>query len=54
VGWLGAVLVIIALASIGLSSQEERTVRGAYPSPLVHSILAVVLLTVATALATLR
>jgi hypothetical protein len=30
VGWLGAVLVFIALASLGLSSQDERTVRGAY------------------------
>jgi hypothetical protein len=30
VGWLGAALVFIALAAIGLSSQDERTVRGAY------------------------
>ncbi len=30
VGWLGAVLVFIALASIGLRSQDERMVRGAY------------------------
>ena len=30
VGWLGAVLVFIAVAALGLSSQDERTVRGAY------------------------
>src|ERR687896_1278610 len=30
VGWVGAALVFLALAAIGLSSQEERTVRGAY------------------------
>ena len=30
VGWLGAVLVFVALAAIGLISQDERTVRGAY------------------------
>ena len=30
VGWVGAVLVFIALAGIGLTSQDERTVRGAY------------------------
>jgi hypothetical protein len=30
VGWLGAVLVFIALASIGVTSQDERMVRGAY------------------------
>lgn len=30
VGWIGAVLVFLALAAIGLSSQDERTVRGAY------------------------
>lgn len=30
VGWLGAVLVFVALAAIGLSSEDERTVRGAY------------------------
>ena len=30
VGWVGAVLVFLALAAIGLSSQDERTVRGAY------------------------
>ena len=29
-GWLGAVLVFLALAAIGLTSQDERTVRGAY------------------------
>ena len=30
VGWLGAVLVFFALAVIGLSSDNEATVRGAY------------------------
>lgn len=30
VGWIGAVLVFLALAAIGLTSQDERTVRGAY------------------------
>jgi hypothetical protein len=30
VGWIGAVLVFLALAAIGLSSENERTVRGAY------------------------
>lgn len=30
VGWLGAVVVFIALAVIGLTSQDARTVRGAY------------------------
>ena len=30
VGWIGAVLVFLTLAAIGLSSQDERTVRGAY------------------------
>jgi hypothetical protein len=30
VGWIGAVLVFLALAAIGLSSQDERMVRGAY------------------------
>jgi hypothetical protein len=30
VGWIGAVLVFLALAAIGLSSQDERTVRGTY------------------------
>lgn len=29
-GWVGAVLVFLALAAIGLTSQDERTVRGAY------------------------
>jgi hypothetical protein len=29
-GWIGAVLVFLALALIGLTSQDERTVRGAY------------------------
>lgn len=30
VGWMGAVLVFLALAAIGLTSQNEHTVRGAY------------------------
>jgi hypothetical protein len=30
VGWVGAVLVFLALAAIGLTSEDERTVRGAY------------------------
>jgi hypothetical protein len=30
VGWIGAALVFLTLAAIGLSSQDERTVRGAY------------------------
>lgn len=30
VGWVGAVFVFLALATIGLMSQDERTVRGAY------------------------
>ena len=30
VGWVGAVLVFLALAAIGLTSQDENTVRGAY------------------------
>ena len=30
VGWVGAVFVFVALAAIGLTSQDERTVRGAY------------------------
>lgn len=30
VGWIGAVLVFLALAVIGLTSHEERAVRGAY------------------------
>jgi hypothetical protein len=29
-GWIGAVLVFLALASIALISEDERTVRGAY------------------------
>jgi hypothetical protein len=29
-GWVGAVLVFLALASIALVSEDERTVRGAY------------------------
>lgn len=30
VGWAGAVFAFAAIAAIGLSSQDERTVRGAY------------------------
>jgi acid phosphatase family membrane protein YuiD len=30
VGWVGAVLVFLALAAIGLTSGDQRTVRGAY------------------------
>lgn len=30
VGWIGAVLVFLALAAIGVTSQDERTVRGVY------------------------
>ncbi len=30
VGWLGAVVVFLALASVGLTSQDAQTVRGAY------------------------
>ncbi len=30
VGWLGAVAGFLALAVVGLSSQDDRTVRGAY------------------------
>ena len=30
VGWLGAVVVFLALAVIGLSSQDAQTVRGTY------------------------
>lgn len=30
VGWIGAVVVFLALAIIGLTSQDDRTVRGAY------------------------
>ena len=30
VGWIGAVFVFLAVAVIGLTSQDERTVRGAY------------------------
>lgn len=30
VGWVGAVLVFLALALIAMTSQDERTVRGAY------------------------
>ena len=30
VGWIGAVLVFLTMAAIGLSSQDERIVRGAY------------------------
>ena len=30
VGWLGAVLVFVAMAGVGLTSRDEATVRGAY------------------------
>ena len=30
VGWIGAVLVFLALAVIAVTSEDERTVRGAY------------------------
>jgi uncharacterized membrane protein len=30
VGWVGAVIVFLALAQIGLTSQDPQTVRGAY------------------------
>ena len=30
VGWLGALIAFLALAVIGLTSPDERTVRGAY------------------------
>src|SRR5262245_41940226 len=30
VGWMGAVLVFLGLSAIALSTQDERTVRGAY------------------------
>jgi hypothetical protein len=30
VGWLGAVMVFLALAAIGLTSHDAQTVRGAY------------------------
>jgi hypothetical protein len=30
VGWIGAVMAFLALAAVGLTSQDARTVRGAY------------------------
>src|SRR5262245_57369754 len=30
VGWVGAVMVFISLAGVGLTSRDEATVRGAY------------------------
>ena len=30
VGWIGAVLVFVALAALGLASDDEQVVRGAY------------------------
>lgn len=59
VGWIGAVLVFLALAGIGFTSQDERTVRGAYlvmaPAawfvlvPLAHaSLLSGILLSLGT------
>lgn len=29
-GWLGAIVVFIALSALGLTSQDERLVRGVY------------------------
>jgi hypothetical protein len=60
VGWIGAVLVFLALAAIGLSSPDERSVRGAYlvmaPAawfvlvPLAHaSLLSGIVLSLGTA-----
>ena len=60
VGWLGAVIVFLALAGIGLTSSDERTVRGAYlvmaPAawfvlvPLAHaSLLSGIVLSLGTA-----
>ena len=60
VGWIGAVLVFLALAAIALSSPDERTVRGAYllmaPTawfvlvPLAHaSLLSGIMLSLGTA-----
>ena len=65
VGWIGAVLVFLALAAIGLSSEDERTVRGAYlvmaPAawfvlvPLAHaSLLSGVVLSLGTAWGLMR
>jgi uncharacterized membrane protein len=96
IGWVGAVIVFIALAGVGLTSQDPQTVRGVVPrywvvfkllitvfatvvlliymqtfrlmaaaaadpaaelhavrnpSPLVHAVLALVILLVATVLA---
>jgi hypothetical protein len=59
VGWIGAVVVFLALAVTGSSSQDERTVRGAYllmaPAawfvlvPLAHaSLLSGIVLSVGT------
>lgn len=41
VGWLGAVVVFIALAIIGLTSQDAQTVRGTYlvMEPAARSVL---------------
>ena len=60
VGWIGAVLVFLALAAIGLSSPDDRTLRGAYllmaPAawfvlvPLAHaSLLSGIMLSLGTA-----
>ena len=65
VGWLGAVIAFLALAFIGLTSPDERTVRGAYlvmaPAawfvlvPLAHaSLLSGILLSLGTAWGLLR
>lgn len=41
IGWLGAVLVVLALAIIGLTTQDPQTVRGAYlvMEPIAWSVL---------------
>lgn len=41
VGWLGAVVVFLALAIVGLTSQDAQTVRGAYlvMEPAARSVL---------------
>jgi hypothetical protein len=60
VGWLGAVIAFLALAAIGLTSSDDRTVRGAYlvmaPAawfvlvPLAHaSLLSGIVLSLGTA-----
>ena len=62
VGWLGAVLAFLALAVIGMTSQDAPTVRGVYlvmqpaawyvlvPLAFVHAVLALLVLLLVTAL----